>query len=125
VRDLNRLYREQPALHRLDCEARGFEWIDAQDAGHSTFSWLRRDDAGGIVIVASNMTPVPRQGFRLGVPEGPRRWREALNTDSAFYGGSNLGNGAGAEVHDQPAHGRAQSIVVTLPPLATVFLVPG
>jgi 1,4-alpha-glucan branching enzyme len=124
VRDLNRLLREQPALHRLDCEHRGFEWIDAQDGSNSTYSWVRRDDAGGQIIVVSNMTPVPRLGFRLGVPDGPTQWREALNTDSAFYGGSNVGNGLGAIVHDVPAHGRARSIEITLPPLGTLFLVP-
>jgi 1,4-alpha-glucan branching enzyme len=70
------------------------------------------------------MTPVPRLGFRLGVPDGPAQWREALNTDSEFYGGSNLGNGLGAAVQAIPAHGRARSIVITLPPLATLFLVP-
>ncbi len=93
VRDLNRLIRAQPALHRLDCEGAGFEWIDAHDAERSLYSWLRKDGQGGQVIVVANMTPVPREGFRLGVPEGVRAWREVLNTDSAFYGGSNLGNG--------------------------------
>jgi 1,4-alpha-glucan branching enzyme len=76
------------------------------------------------VIVVSNMTPVPREGFRLGVPEGASAWREALNTDSVFYGGSNVGNSAAPLPLDSaPSHGRAQSIVLTLPPLATVFLV--
>ncbi|MFZ4650532.1 MAG: 1,4-alpha-glucan branching protein GlgB [Rubrivivax sp.] len=125
VRDLNRLLREQPALHRLDAEPQGFEWIDPHDALHSVFSWVRRDDAGGQVLVVSNMTPVPRTLWRLGVPEGPAAWREALNTDSHHYGGSNLGNGAAAlAVQDVPAHGRARSIVLTLPPLSTLFLLP-
>ena len=124
VRDLNRLYRSEPALHQLDCEASGFEWIDAHDADRSTFSWLRRDRSGRMLIVISNFTPVPRPAFQLGVPAGPQAWREELNTDSAFYGGSNVGNGAGAlPVLAQPSHGRDQSILVNLPPLATVMLV--
>ena len=128
VRDLNRLYRELPALHRLDCEAAGFEWIDAHDAEQSVLSWLRRDDAGGVVLVVCNFTPLPREGFRLGVPGGehaPGAWREVLNTDSAHYGGSNLGSaGAALPVEPVPASGRQASIRLTLPPLATVFLMP-
>jgi 1,4-alpha-glucan branching enzyme len=125
VRDLNRLHRELPALHRLDCEGAGFEWIDAHDAERSVYAWVRCDGQGGQVVVACNMTPVPRPGFRLGVPAGAAAWREALNTDSVFYGGSNLGNGPAAlPVHGVASHGRGQSIELTLPPLATVFLVP-
>ena len=125
VRDLNRLYREQPALHRLDCECAGFEWIDAHDAERSLYSWVRRDGQGGLVLVVCNMTPVPREGLVLGVPEGAAAWREVLNTDSSFYGGSNLGNGAAPlPVQRAASHGRTQSITLTVPPLATVFLVP-
>jgi len=125
VRDLNRLMCEQPALHRLDAEAAGFEWLAADEREASLFAWVRRDGDGGQVIMVSNMTPVPRQAWRLGVPEGPWQWREVLNTDSAFYGGSNLGNGPGAlATTDAPAHGRARSLSLTLPPLATLFLVP-
>ncbi len=129
VRDLNRLYREQAALHRLDCDGAGFEWIDAHDAERSLYSWLRRDDQGAMVLVISNMTPVPREGFVLGVPDaavsGTGAWREVLNTDSAFYGGSNLGNGVRPlAVQPVASHGRAQSITLTVPPLATLFLVP-
>jgi 1,4-alpha-glucan branching enzyme len=129
VRDLNRVYREQAALHRLDCEGAGFEWIDAHDAEHSVYSWVRNDGAGGRVLVVCNMTPVPREGFRLGVPEvavaGAQAWREILNTDSSFYGGSDLGNGAAPlPVERVASHGRPQSIRLTVPPLATVFLVP-
>jgi 1,4-alpha-glucan branching enzyme len=125
VRDLNTLYREQPALHQLDCDGHGFEWIDAADAAASVFSWIRKDEQGGRVLVVSNMTPVPREGFRLGVPEGTEAWREVLNTDSAFYGGSNVGNGGGPLlVQGAPSHGRTQSIVLNVPPLATIFLVP-
>jgi 1,4-alpha-glucan branching enzyme len=125
MRDLNKLYREQPALHQLDCDGAGFEWIDAHDSERSIYSWVRKDGQGSQVIVVANMTPVPRKAFRLGVPEGQSAWREALNTDSVFYGGSNLGNGE-APLHVQAAasHGRAQSIELTIPPLATVFLIP-
>ena len=125
VRDLNTLYRAQPALHQLDCDGHGFEWIDAADAAASVFSWIRKDEQGGRVLVVSNMTPVPRAGFRLGVPEGIEAWREVLNTDSAFYGGSNVGNGGGPlVVQGAPSHGRTQSIVLNVPPLATIFLIP-
>ncbi|MCI1191848.1 1,4-alpha-glucan branching protein GlgB [Calidifontimicrobium sp. SYSU G02091] len=125
VRDLNALYRREGALHRLDSEAAGFEWIAVHEAADSVYAWVRRDDAGGAVVVVCNFTPVPRHGYRLGVPDGPGAWREWLNTDSAYYGGSNLGNG-GRElaVHEVPAHGRARSIVLDLPPLATLFLGP-
>ena len=125
VRDHNRLYRATPALHRLDCSGEGFEWIDAHDADRSIYAWVRKDGQGGQAIVVANMTPVPREDFRLGVPDGASAWAEALNTDSAHYGGGNLGNG-GAALRIEPvaSHGRAQSVVLTLPPLATVFLVP-
>jgi len=127
VRDLNRIYRQHPALHRLDCDPAGFEWIDAHDAEHSLYSWLRRDGQGGQVLVVCNMTPVPRRAFRLGVPDtaGPGQvWREILNTDSSHYGGSDLGNGAAPlPVQAVASHGRSQSICLTVPPLATLFLV--
>jgi 1,4-alpha-glucan branching enzyme len=125
LRDLNALYRATPALYRKDCSGDGFEWIDAHDAERSLYAWLRKCSDGRDVIVVANMTPVPRESFRLGVPEGPRAWQEALNTDSAHYGGSNLGNGGKAlAVEAIHSHGRRQSIVLTVPPLATVFLVP-
>jgi 1,4-alpha-glucan branching enzyme len=128
VRDLNTLYKSIPALHQLDCDSAGFEWIDTHDAERSLYSWVRKDAQGGQVIVIANMTPVPREGLRLGVPtsdSGARAWTEALNTDSAHYGGSNLGNGGKAlAVEPIHSHGRRQSIVLTVPPLATVFLIP-
>ncbi len=123
VHDLNRLYRDCTALHRLDGDASGFEWLVGDDADQSILAWIRRDEHGNAAIVISNFTPVPRENYRLGVPDGLTAWTEALNTDSAHYGGSNLGNLAGA-LHAKPvaAHGRKQSLVLTLPPLATVFL---
>ena len=125
VRDLNFLYRSQPALHRLDCEARGFEWLVSDDREHSVFAWLRRDEQDAMVLVVSNLTPVLHTGYRLGVPPGAPRWREVLNTDSAHYGGSNQGQGA-ATLPAQAigSHGRPCSLCLTLPPLATIFLVP-
>ncbi len=126
VRDLNRLYRAEPALHRLDCEAAGFEWLVADDAERSVFAWLRRDGAGRQAVVMVNFTPVPRHDYRLPLPDdAPAHWREALNTDSHHYGGSNLGNGGGvitSQAH--PASGRKQSLSLVLPPLAALFLVP-
>ena len=125
VRDLNALYKSQPALHQRDCESAGFEWIDSADADNSVFSWIRRDAAGNAMLVVCNMTPVPRAGIRLGVPPGPAHWREVLNTDARIYGGSGMGNQSAAlAVEAVPAHGRDQSIQYTLPPLATLFLAP-
>jgi 1,4-alpha-glucan branching enzyme len=126
VGDLNRLYRERPALHRLDAVPEGFEWLVGDDAGHSVLAWLRHDGAGGTVLVACNFTPVPRHGYRVPLPDGAAQaWREALNSDSRHYGGGDVGNGG------QPLHadaiadrGRARSLALTLPPLAAVFLVP-
>ncbi len=124
VRDLNRLYTGRPALHRCDHERRGFEWIDADDADHSCLAYLRRGDAGQVLLVACNFTPVPRHGYRVGVA-GAGHWREVFNSDSQFYGGSNIGNGE-APLHAaaHPAHGRSHSLALTLPPLGVVVLEP-
>ena len=118
VADLNRNYRELPALHELDCEARGFEWIDFGDRDQSVLVFLRRgmrDEA--LVVVACNFTPVPRAGYRIGVPR-PGHYAEIINTDSAYYGGSNVGNAGGVDAVAAPCHGRDYSMSVTLPPLA-------
>jgi 1,4-alpha-glucan branching enzyme len=121
VRDLNTTCRAEPALHELDCEPDGFAWIDCNDNEQSTLSWLRRTRSGeGTVAVACNLTPVPRHGFRLGVPE-PGRWREILNSDAPLYGGSGLGNLGGVEAEPRPWHGQPCSIAITLPPLAVVW----
>jgi 1,4-alpha-glucan branching enzyme len=126
IRDLNALYRQQPALHRKDCEADGFEWMVGDDAANSVYAWQRFDGQGGRVMVICNLTPVPRPGYRIGLSaSSPGAWREILNTDSRHYGGSDLGNGAGIlKAEPVMAHGHADSIAVDLPPLATLFLVP-
>ncbi len=122
VADLNRIYRETPALHELDCEARGFEWIDFSDRDQSIIVFLRRglqEDA--LVVVACNFTPVPHTGYRIGVPRSGN-YTEIMNTDSLWYGGSNMGNAGGVEAVAESCHGRAYSMLVTLPPLAcTIF----
>jgi 1,4-alpha-glucan branching enzyme len=125
VRALNRLYRERPALHALDCEAEGFEWLVADDAMQSIFCWLRRDRNGNEVIVLANFTPQPRADYRVGLPPGSAaRWRVALDTDAGEFGGTGAYAGNQPEVDDIPAHGRERSLSVHLPPLATIFLVP-
>jgi 1,4-alpha-glucan branching enzyme len=125
VRDLNRLYRQQPALHQLDCEARGFEWIEANDSEQSVLAYLRKAD-GQQLLVVCNFTPVPRIGHRIGVPyTGGTHWQEILNTDSAYYGGSNVGNGlAPVPVQSIPVHGQSHSLALNLPPLAVIVLQP-
>jgi len=124
VADLNRLYRERPALHELDCDRAGFEWIDYEDAGQSVLTYLRRGRAhGALVVVVCNLTPVVRNGYRIGVPE-PGGYVEVLNTDDSRYGGSGVHNSGRIASGDEPSHGRSQSIVLTLPPLATVVLAP-
>ncbi len=125
VGDLNRLYRDLPALHRLDCEGRGFAWIDCNDNRQSILAWLRRSDEAADVPVAAvaNFTPVVRRRYRLGVPEGGR-WLEVFNSDSRFYGGSDLGNGAGVEAEAHPWHGHPWSLELDLPPLGLLLLRP-
>jgi 1,4-alpha-glucan branching enzyme len=124
VADLNRLLREQKALHELDFDGRGFEWIDCHNWEESTLSYLRRaKDPDDFVIVACNFTPVPRMKHRLGVPQ-PGWYREIFNSDSAYYGGSNIGNGPGVTAEPIGHHGRPASVLVNLPPLATIVLKP-
>jgi 1,4-alpha-glucan branching enzyme len=124
VADLNHLYRDHKALHQLDCESAGFEWLASHDEVNSVLAWLRKDSEGRAVMVVCNLTPVPRHGYRIGCPAGVG-WREVLNSDSEHYGGSNVGNGPDAlAVEMIAAHGRDSSIALTLPPLATLFLVP-
>ena len=123
IRDLNHLYRNQTALHQLDCEANGFEWLVGDDADNSVFAWLRRDNAGNTVMVISNFTPVPRVDYRIGVAEELQHWREVLNTDSPHYGGGNVGNGdSPVSIEAIAANGQSHSIKLSLPPLATVFM---
>ncbi len=114
VRDLNRLYRDKPALHARDCEGEGFEWLVVDDAENSVFAWLRKAPGAPPVAVVANMTPALRSGYRLPLPRDGT-WREVLNSDAAVYGGSGKGNLGKVEAE----HGAAQ---VTLPPLATIML---
>jgi 1,4-alpha-glucan branching enzyme len=124
VGDLNRLYTEQPALHQRDCVPTGFRWVVGDDAMNSVFAFIRfGEDDGRMVLVVSNMTPVPRVGYGIGVPR-QGFWRELLNTDAEVYGGSNMGNAGGVETVAQPMHGEAHTLYLTLPPLSTVFLSP-
>ena len=121
VRDLNRLYRSESALHELDCEPAGFEWIDCRDAESSIVILLRkgrRDER--VVLVTCNFTPVPRLNYRVGAPKGGT-WKEALNSDAAIYGGSGMGNMGAVEAAPVPAHGRHFSLPLILPPLSILF----
>jgi 1,4-alpha-glucan branching enzyme len=125
VRDLNRVYRGQPALHQRDAVSTGFRWVVGDDTANSVFAFLRYgSEESSPVLVVCNMTPVPRSGYRVGVPR-PGLWHEVLNTDSAFYGGSNLGNGGAVATSPLQSHGEAQSLELTLPPLAALFLCLG
>ena len=121
VRDLNRLYRSSPALHQHDCEPEGFSWIDAANGNESVLSYVRRGfDADAPAIVVCNFTPVPRHGYRIGVPR-PGRYRERVNTDATVYGGSGIGNFGAVEAEPQPMHGHPYSLRLWLPPLATLI----
>jgi 1,4-alpha-glucan branching enzyme len=124
VRDLNRLYRDEPALWVLDAEPSGFWWIEPNDADANVIAFARQNrDGERVVVFAANLSPVPRENYRLGLPRSSR-WREAINTDSTFYGGSDMGNLGGVEPEPIPWHGQPFSAEVTLPPLAAVWLVP-
>jgi 1,4-alpha-glucan branching enzyme len=122
VGDLNRLYRAEPSLYELDYEPSGFQWIDCNDNENSVFSFIRRArDRGDFTVTILNFTPVPRTAYRIGVPE-PGRYREMLNSDSALYAGSNMGNAGFVASEPVAAHGQPHSIVLVLPPLAGLVL---
>jgi 1,4-alpha-glucan branching enzyme len=121
VRDLNRAYRDEPALHGGDADPAGFEWIVGDDRDHGVFIFLRRAAGAAPVLVVVNMTPTPRHGYRVGVPQGGR-WREILNSDATGYGGSGVGNGGSIDAETVPSHGRAESLAFAVPPLATLML---
>jgi 1,4-alpha-glucan branching enzyme len=120
VRDLNTAYRGERALHELDADRAGFEWIDANDAEYSVLSFLRKGKSpGDEVLVVCNFTPVPRHNYRVGVPHGGL-WTELLNSDAPLYGGSGQGNFGGVEAAPVPSHGRPYTLTVTAPPLGLV-----
>ena len=122
VGDLNRIYQKEKALHRRDADAGGFRWIVGADTANSVFAFLRsgnEDDAD--VLVVANLTPTPHYGYRIGVPRGGR-WSEILNSNAEIYGGSNMGSNGGAATDAHAAHGFEQSIELTLPPLAVIYL---
>ena len=120
VKDLNRLYCSNPAMHQFDASQEGFQWIDCDDAEKSTYSFIRRSsDHDDFFVVALNFTPVVREGFRLGVPNAGY-YREAFNTDADIYGGSNVGNKGGIYSEPVESHGFENSLSITLPPLAMV-----
>ena len=122
LRDLNTAYRSVPALHARDCDPSGFRWVVMDDREQSVFAYLRFGGEGDPPVLAvCNFTPVPRYGYRIGVPSGGR-WREIVNTDAGAYGGSNLGNGGGVEADAAESHGLPFSLDLTLPPLATILL---
>ncbi|HUP42781.1 MAG TPA: alpha amylase C-terminal domain-containing protein, partial [Thermoanaerobaculia bacterium] len=144
VGDLNRLYRQEPALHELDCDPAGFEWLEANDAEASVLAFLRKgrskeesaaakpkedsaaakpkgEPAADLIACVFNFTPVVHTNYRLGVPRGGR-WQELLNTDAPIYWGSGQGNLGGVEAAPVPTHGRSHSLTLTLPPLGAIFL---
>jgi 1,4-alpha-glucan branching enzyme len=124
VRDLNRLYRDEPALWELDSDPAGFWWLEPNDADNNVMAFARASRGGERVLVfVANLSPVPRPAYRLGLPRATR-WKEAINTDSTYYGGSDVGNLGGLEPEPIPWHGQPVSAEVTLPPLAALWLVP-
>ncbi len=128
ARDLNRIYRDEPALFEIDSDPSGFWWLEPNDADSNVLAFARAslpDEHGGrrMVVFVANLSPVPRTGYRLGLPRACR-WKEALNTDSTYYGGSDLGNMGGLDPEPIPWHNQPVSGLVTLPPLAAVWFIP-
>jgi 1,4-alpha-glucan branching enzyme len=120
--DLNRTYRDERALHEMDCESAGFEWIDGSDSEQSILSFLRKSAGGDdVMLVICNFTPVPRYNYRVGVPRGGL-WKEILNSDAKHYGGADFGNMGWTETENTPMHGRTVSLNLIVPPLGVVFL---
>ena len=128
LRELNRAYRELPALWEVDDTHEGFQWVDADDSDQSVISFLRLSEGAqesfdGAVLCVANLTPVPRYDYRIGLPSGGR-WREVLNTDAGEWGGSGVGNLGGVDAEPSRWHGRPYSAGLTLPPLGVLWLTP-
>ena len=122
VRDLNTVYRAEPALHERDCHPSGFAWVDCCDSAQSVISFLRKGrSTETVVLFVANYTPIPRRNYRIGVPQAGH-WEEILNSDAPLYGGSGQGNIGGAWTTPVYFHGHAQSLNLTLPPLALIAL---
>jgi 1,4-alpha-glucan branching enzyme len=124
ISDLNSMYRRESALHRGDCDSRGFQWLIADDMDNSVYALLRKNPNGPNerpVLIVINATPVVRYNYRVGVPS-PGEWREVLNSDAEVYGGSGVGNGGSVSTWPVPGHGQFQSLNLTLPPLSALFL---
>jgi 1,4-alpha-glucan branching enzyme len=122
VAELNRVYRGERALHQGDCTQAGFEWLDCCDAEQSAISWVRKGTStGDLLAFVCNFTPMVRRNYRIGVPAGGH-WRELLNSDAVQFGGSGQGNFGGVDANPFESHGRAHSLLLTLPPLAMVCL---
>jgi 1,4-alpha-glucan branching enzyme len=124
VKDLNRVYTSEPAIHEVDFDPSGFQWIDCNDSENSVVSFLRRGRSGEAVVAIVNFTPVPRNGYRIGVPVAGS-YLELVNSDSEVYAGSNVGNGGVIFTEPIPSHGHQQSLRLTLPPLGFLLLKPG
>jgi len=124
VKDLNHVYRDEPSLHQVDFEPSGFQWIDCSDWEQSVITFCRFSrNRERLLVCACNFTPVSRTGYRVGVPRAGY-YREILNTDAALYGGGDQGNSGGVSSEPVPWHGQPHSVVLTIPPLASVWLVP-
>jgi 1,4-alpha-glucan branching enzyme len=122
IGDLNRVYRQEPALHAREFSQDGFAWVVVRDSEESVLAFLRRHEADGeAILVVCNFTPVPRQNYRVGVPTGGT-WRELLNSDSRIYGGSGQGNLGGVQSSPVPSHGQLHSLTLTVPPLSVLLL---
>jgi 1,4-alpha-glucan branching enzyme len=121
IRDLNVTYRDTSALWSRDTTEDGFHWIDANDAAGNVYSFLRFGDDGSVIACIANFSPVPHEGYRLGLPFAGR-WDEVLNTDAEVYFGSGVGNFGGVQAGDQMHHGQPASATVRVPPLGTIWL---
>ncbi len=124
LEDLNQFYKLTPALHELDLDSEGFQWIDANDSDQSALCFMRKGrKKEDLVVVAANFTPIPRPNYRIGVPF-ECFWKESLNSDALIYGGSGQGNMGGVEAVPIRFHGHPASININLPPLGMVFFQP-
>ncbi|MEM7678293.1 MAG: alpha amylase C-terminal domain-containing protein, partial [Myxococcota bacterium] len=123
VGDLNRLYQEEPSLHELDVDPKGFDWVDCSDADNSILVYQRYDRQRSPILMIMNYTPLVRHAYRVGVPVSGR-WNERINTDADVYGGSGVGNGCALLTEPVAMHGFEQSVCVTIPPLGALILQP-